>query len=77
MTESNQATIQAILTELQDKKGALLPILHAVQNALSYIPPESVPTIAAALNLSRAEHGSPWLSGVRDNFSSIQKNPGR
>ncbi len=58
MTESNQATIQAILTELQDKKGALLPILHAVQNALSYIPPESVPTIAAALNLSRAEvHG--------------------
>jgi formate dehydrogenase subunit gamma len=58
MTESNQATIQAILTELKDKKGALLPILHAVQNALSYIPPESVPSIADALNLSRAEvHG--------------------
>ncbi|HCT99131.1 MAG TPA: formate dehydrogenase subunit gamma [Methylococcaceae bacterium] len=58
MTESNQATIQAILTELKDKKGALLPILHAVQNALSYIPPESIPEIAQALNLSRAEvHG--------------------
>ncbi len=51
-------TVQTIVEGLKDKPGALLPILHSVQNALSYVPPESVPTIAKALNLSRAEvHG--------------------
>jgi len=38
--------------------GALLPILHAVQAKLGCIPPGTVPVIAQALNLSRAEvHG--------------------
>lgn len=60
MTESGnmQATVQEIIAALKNKPGALLPILHDVQNALGYIPPESVPDIATALNLSRAEvHG--------------------
>ncbi|MDD5215091.1 MAG: formate dehydrogenase subunit gamma [Methylococcales bacterium] len=51
-------TVQNIVADLKDKPGALLPILHTVQNTLGYVPPESVPTIAKALNLSRAEvHG--------------------
>lgn len=38
--------------------GALLPILHALQDALGHVPPDAVPRIADALNLSRAEvHG--------------------
>ena len=38
--------------------GALLPILHAVQDALGHVPSAAVQTIADALNLSRAEvHG--------------------
>lgn len=38
--------------------GALLPILHAIQDDLGYVPPEAVPQIAKALSLSRAEvHG--------------------
>ena len=38
--------------------GALLPLLHAVQDELGHIPDSAVPLIAAALNLSRAEvHG--------------------
>lgn len=55
---ATQATVQSITSELKDKPGALLPILHAVQNALGYIPAESVADIASALNISRAEvHG--------------------
>ncbi len=51
-------TVQTIIAELKNKPGALLPILHGVQNALGYIPADSVPAIASALNLSRAEvHG--------------------
>ena len=60
MTEPSnmQATVQEITTALKDKPGALLPILHAIQDALGYVPAESVPAIAKALNLSRAEvHG--------------------
>ena len=60
MTEPSniQATVQEITTALKDKPGALLPILHAIQDALGYVPAESVPAIALALNLSRAEvHG--------------------
>ena len=60
MTEPSnmQATVQEITTALKDKPGALLPILHAIQDALGYVPAESVPAISKALNLSRAEvHG--------------------
>ena len=37
------------------KPGALLPVLHAVQDALGYVPPESLAVIAHELNLTRAE----------------------
>ncbi len=60
MTESStmQVTVQNITTSLKDKPGALLPILHAIQDTLGFVPDESIPTIAKALNLSRAEvHG--------------------
>lgn len=49
---------QAIIDQLKSKPGALLPILHAIQDRFSYIPEEAVALIAPALKLSRAEvHG--------------------
>ena len=60
MTEatSMQESVKKITAALKDKPGALLPILHAIQDDLGYVPAESVPAIAMALNLSRAEvHG--------------------
>ena len=39
-------------------QGPLLPVLHAIQDRLSWVPPRAVPLIAFELNLSRAEvHG--------------------
>ena len=39
-------------------EGALLPILHAIQDRLGWIPPRALPLIAHELNLTRAEvHG--------------------
>ena len=47
-----------VLKRRAAEPGALLPILHELQDALGFIPPEAVPRIAVALNLSRAEvHG--------------------
>jgi len=38
--------------------GALLPVLHAVQERLGWVPPRAVPLIAFEMNLTRAEvHG--------------------
>ena len=55
---SDSPPIQAILDEYAGGSGMLLPALHAIQDALGYIPPTSVADIAAAFNLSRAEvHG--------------------
>ena len=50
--------VAKVLSEQRDRPGALLPILHGIQHALGYVPPDSVETIARSLNLSRAEvHG--------------------
>jgi len=47
-----------ILERQRELPGAMLPILHEVQEAFGYIPEEAVPSIAKALNVSRAEvHG--------------------
>ncbi|AHB06773.1 MULTISPECIES: formate dehydrogenase subunit gamma [Pandoraea] len=52
------ATVQAILDAHAAQEGPLLPILHDVQEAFGFVPPDAVPVIANALNLSRAEvHG--------------------
>jgi formate dehydrogenase subunit gamma len=54
----DMAAVQAIITRHLTLPGALLPILHAIQEKVGFIPSESVPMIASGLNLSRAEvHG--------------------
>lgn len=51
-------TVTAVLTRRAGEPGALLPILHDIQDALGHVPAHLVPAIADALNLSRAEvHG--------------------
>jgi formate dehydrogenase subunit gamma len=50
--------VKSIIQKYQAMPGAMLPVLHAIQDALGYIPPSTVPLIADQLNLSRAEvHG--------------------
>jgi formate dehydrogenase subunit gamma len=50
--------VKSIIQKYQAMPGAMLPVLHAIQDALGYIPPSVVPLIADQLNLSRAEvHG--------------------
>ena len=52
------AQVREIAARHVARPGGLLPALHAVQDELGYVPPESVPTLADLFNLSRAEvHG--------------------
>lgn len=53
-----QAVISRVLEERKNLPGALLPILHGIQDALGHVPRAAVSQIAQVLNLSRAEvHG--------------------
>ena len=58
LSESVQTTVSQVLSSHKQLPGALLPILHGIQDAVGYIPSEGVDQIARELNLSRAEvHG--------------------
>lgn len=57
---SQFAAIQAVIERFlrTDRRGALLPLLHEIQETFGYINGNAVPLVAAALNISRAEvHG--------------------
>lgn len=46
------------IRELEHLPGALLPILHALQDEFGYIHEEAIPLVAETLNVSKAEvHG--------------------
>ena len=58
LTPEQSSAVQLAIETHRHAAGALLPILHAVQNALGFVPEGAVPVIAKALNSSRAEvHG--------------------
>jgi formate dehydrogenase subunit gamma len=55
---SASATVRRIVAAMQDRPGPLIEVLHSVQAELGYVPPDAIPILAEALNLSRAEvHG--------------------
>jgi formate dehydrogenase subunit gamma len=58
LAAAERAKVLEVIMQLRTLPGALLPVLHGVQNALGYVPPGAVTLIASELNLSRAEvHG--------------------
>jgi len=57
-SQIEESSIRALAEAHAHRPGALLPILHAIQDELGYVPDAAVPIVANVLNLSRAEvHG--------------------
>jgi len=69
-TFAEEAELQRLIAAHRDQPGALLPILHAVQEAFGYIDDAAVPIIAKALNLSRAE-----VHGVLTFYHDFRRRP--
>ena len=63
-------TARSIITAKETVPGALLPILHALQEEFGYIDREAEPLIAALLNLSRAE-----VHGVVTFYHDFRRKP--
>jgi len=58
LSAKQRAAVLAACAQRNTLPGALLPILHAVQQALGFVPKDAVPVIAQELNLSIADvHG--------------------
>jgi formate dehydrogenase subunit gamma len=54
----NRDIARAVVDDHKDRPGAMLPILHGLQETFGYIHKEAVPLVADALNVSGAEvHG--------------------
>jgi formate dehydrogenase subunit gamma len=66
---SSQVIDQA-LADLRHLPGALLPILHAIQDRLGFIPPDAAARIAVGLNLSHAD-----VHGVITFYHDFRKVP--
>ena len=58
VSTDHEAVVSAALEKYSSTEGALLPILHEIQDALGYIPPDTIDVIGKGINRSRAEvHG--------------------
>lgn len=58
MSRAQIKVVEDACAALKDTTGPLIPILHAVQDKLGFVPKDAVAKIASALNLSIAEvHG--------------------
>jgi len=51
-------------------EGPLLPILHGLQAEFGFVPPETLPLVASALNISRAE-----IHGVATFYHDFRSHP--
>ena len=71
--EGSLDVIEAVIASNQGLPGALLPMLHGIQDRLGFIPDAAVPRLASALNLSQAE-----VHGVISFYHDFRtKPPGR
>jgi formate dehydrogenase subunit gamma len=73
LSAAQRSSVLEACARLKALPGALLPILHAVQEALAFVPKDAVPLIARELNLSIAE-----VHGVVSFYHYfLQERPGR
>lgn len=62
--------VEAVVQEHAGAIGALLPVLHSLQQRLGYIPSAAIPLLAKALNRSRAE-----VHGVMHFYHDFRSEP--
>lgn len=65
-----EAALSRALDAHASEPGGLLPVLHALQDALGWLPPALLPRVASALNLSRAD-----VHGVASFYPDFRTEP--
>ncbi len=70
ISAAEHSVISTQVERLKRQPGALLPILHGIQEQLGYIPTAATPIIAAALRQTRAE-----IEGVISFYHHFRTSP--
>jgi NADH:ubiquinone oxidoreductase subunit E len=71
-TPHEPEVVARVIAERGHLDGALMPVLHGVQDALGYVPSSAVAQIAQALKLSRSE-----VHGVIGYYRHFRQSPAR
>ena len=67
---SLEEIVEAAIEKHRGKIGALLPVLHSIQDKLGHVPQEAIVMIARAMSLSRAE-----IHGVMSFYHDFRSEP--
>ena len=70
LTPAAMSAIETLAERHAGARGALLPLLHAIQREIGHVPDEAIPPVAVALNLSRAE-----VHGVVSFYHDFRRKP--
>lgn len=65
-----ESVVRRVVADHRGQRGALLPVLHAVQAELGHVPQEAIPVLADELNLSRAD-----VHGVVTFYHDFRREP--
>ena len=69
-TAEQEKALDAVIAELKDQKGCLMPIMQKAQDIYGYLPPEVQRRIALALDIPVSE-----VYGVATFYSQFLLNP--
>ncbi|MCX4978452.1 MULTISPECIES: NAD(P)H-dependent oxidoreductase subunit E [unclassified Streptomyces] len=73
-TSGSDVTVEHVVRRVaarhRGERGALLPVLHAVQAELGHVPQEAIPVLADEFNLSRAD-----VHGVVTFYHDFRREP--
>jgi formate dehydrogenase subunit gamma len=69
-TAWNAVLAEQIIAGYRDIQGAILPVLHALQDAFGYIPDEAIELVAQGLNISRAD-----VYGILTFYHDFRRSP--
>lgn len=70
MAAEHDVTVTQAIDAHCEVEGAALPILHAIQEAVGYVPESAIPLVAEALNVSRAD-----MHGVVSFYHDFRREP--
>lgn len=70
VTKATLKKIDAIIGNYREQRWGLIPLLHDVQQAVGYIPPEAIPRIAGSLGLFPSQ-----VQGVISFYTQFYTEP--